>query len=150
MGITRKPGQEMMDKAKIDLSALIRHFNVHNRTEGKSPRTVEWCDEVLGMLHPWIKSEDLSTALKDLDEMVIRQFILYVQSRPGTKGASLSSHSVYNRVNALRSFFNWIYQMGYSNENILGRLRQPRCIGILAGGCEGVRSIRTYFRQSNC
>ena len=56
MGITRIPGQEMMDKAKIDLSALIRHFNVHNRTEGKSPRTVEWYDEVLGMPHAWINN----------------------------------------------------------------------------------------------
>ena len=56
MGITRKPGQEIMDNAKIDLSALIRHFNVHNRTEGKSPRTVEWYDEVLGMLHAWINN----------------------------------------------------------------------------------------------
>ena len=31
---------ENMDKSNTDLSVLTRHFEVHNRTEGKSSRTV--------------------------------------------------------------------------------------------------------------
>ena len=32
---------EDMDRSNIDLLVLIRHYEVHNRTEGKSPRTVQ-------------------------------------------------------------------------------------------------------------
>ena len=60
-----------MDKGNSDLSIFIRHFEVHNKTEGKSPRTVEWYNEVLGMLYVWLEDRQLSTCLKDLDEMVI-------------------------------------------------------------------------------
>ena len=38
---------EDMDRSNIDLSVLIQHYEVHNRTEGKSPRTVQWYNEVL-------------------------------------------------------------------------------------------------------
>ena len=31
--------QETMDKPNVDLSILMRHFEVHNRTEGKAGRT---------------------------------------------------------------------------------------------------------------
>jgi len=38
-----------MDQSNVDLRVLAQHFDVHNRTEGKSPRTVGWYNEVLGM-----------------------------------------------------------------------------------------------------
>ena len=38
-----------MDKSKIELSILIQYFEVHDRTEGKPPRTVEWYNQALGM-----------------------------------------------------------------------------------------------------
>ena len=30
-----------MDSGQTDLLDLMRHFEIHNKTEGKSPRTVE-------------------------------------------------------------------------------------------------------------
>ena len=58
--------------------------------------------------------------------MVIREFLLDLQGRPGSRGRTMSSHSMYNRVNALRSFFAWLYRKGYSKQHILEGLRQPR------------------------
>ena len=48
---------EDMDRSNIDLSVLIQHYEVHNRTEGKSPRTVQWYNEVPSMLRLWLESQ---------------------------------------------------------------------------------------------
>ena len=41
----------------FDLTTLISHFEVHNRTEGKSPRTVEWYNDVLRLFLDWLRRE---------------------------------------------------------------------------------------------
>ena len=38
----------------------------------------------------------------------------------------MSSHTVYNRVNALRSFFAWLGKRRYTNGNVLTDLKQPK------------------------
>ena len=49
MATKRNLRWEEMYKSRSDLSVLMQHFEVHNRTEGKSPRTVGWYNEVLGL-----------------------------------------------------------------------------------------------------
>ena len=117
---------ETMDKSNADLSRLTKHFEVHNKTEGKSARTVEWYNEVLGLLHRWLKDEGKPTTLDSIDEMVVREFIIDLQGRPGNKAKTMSSHSIYNRVNALRSFFAWLHEQGYTEEHVLQGLKQPK------------------------
>ena len=116
---------ETMDKSNTELTKLMLHFEVHNRTEGKSPRTVEWYNDVLGLLSRWLESEGIPATLGNLDEMVIRRFILYLQSRPGCKGPVMSSHSIANRVRALRAFFAWLAHKGYTEYHLLQDLKQP-------------------------
>ena len=116
---------ETMDKSNLDLLVLIRHFEIHNQTEGKSARTVGWYNEVLGLLYRWLQEQDMLTKLDSIDEMVIREFIMELQGRPGIKGKAISSHSIYNRVNALRSFFSWLHGQGYTQEHVLRGLKQP-------------------------
>ena len=42
MDTRRTRRRQSVDSGKRDLSVLFEYFEVHNRTEGKSPRTVEW------------------------------------------------------------------------------------------------------------
>ena len=117
---------ETMDKSNPDLTVIIRHFEIHNRTEGKSARTVGWYNEVLGLLCRWLQTDSIPTNLNSIDEMVSREFIMDLPGRPGIKGKTMSSHSIYNRVNALRSFFRWLHDQGYTTENVLRDLKQPK------------------------
>lgn len=110
----------------VDLAAAMEHFEVHNRTEGKSPKTVEWYSQVLGMLRRWLERTGEPTTLVHIDELVVRRFILDLQERPGTKSATVSSHTMYNRVNAVRSFFGWLHRQGYTEEHVLRGLRLPK------------------------
>ena len=68
MASRRKARWEDMDKSKTELALLIQHFEVHNRTEGKSPRTCEWYMEVLGLFSAWLKDQGMSTSLGDIGE----------------------------------------------------------------------------------
>ncbi len=115
-----------MDRSHTELSVLKHHYQVHNRTEGKSPCTVEWYDEVLGLLLRWLKEEGRSTNLGAIDELVIREFLLYLKGRPGTKGPTLASSTMYNRVNALKSFFSWLHRQEYTKDNLLSKLKLPK------------------------
>ena len=92
-----------MASRKLDLTTLILQFEVHNRSEGKSPATVAWYNEALEFLLRWLQEEGMSTLLEDLGEEEVRQFVLYFQTRKGNRGI-VSSNTVNYRVRALRAF----------------------------------------------
>ncbi|MAQ53327.1 MAG: hypothetical protein CL719_00530, partial [Chloroflexi bacterium] len=115
-----------MGAGRTDLQDLMGHFEVHNRTEGKSPRTVEWYNLALGKLRDWLIEQGEPTVLSALDEFRVRRFLLDLQEKPGIKGPRMSSHTMYARVNALKSFFNWLNRQGYTEEHRLSGLRLPK------------------------
>ena len=47
----------------IDLPVPLEHFEIHNRTEGKSPRCVESYNLVLGQLCDWLEKRDTPATL---------------------------------------------------------------------------------------
>ena len=47
-----------MDSSGLDLSALAQHFEVHNRSESKSPRTIEWYNQALELLRNDVHLQD--------------------------------------------------------------------------------------------
>ena len=72
---------EEVEKDSIELSALARHFELYNKTEGKSPRTIDWYNQALTLFHRFLIESEKSTSLVDLHEPEVREFILYLQDR---------------------------------------------------------------------
>ena len=114
-----------MNPGKLELDKLVQRFEVHNKSDGKSERTVEWYNEVLGLFLDWFKAEGMSTFLDDVGEDEVRLFVLHLQTRNGLWGDA-SSHTVNNRVRALRAFFNWVYRQGYTEFHKLENLRPSK------------------------
>ena len=112
-------------RKKLELATLFHHYEVHNRSEGKSARTVEWYGQVLELFQKWMVSEGKSTFLEDIGENEVREFTLHLQGRRGLWGLA-SSHTVNNRVRALRAFFSWLHRQGYTEENKLKGVRPPK------------------------
>jgi len=119
-----------MNKGVIELPQLIRHFESFNRSERKSPRTIEWYTYVLEFFYHWLKEEGLPTQLQGIGEAEVREFILYLQDRK-VNGKSLSSHTVANRVRGVKGFFSWLAQEGYTDYPVLERLKVPKTDDIL-------------------
>ena len=125
--MARRPNTrwEDMDKSNIDLSILKQHYEVNNKTEGKSPKTVSWYNEVLHLFLNYLKCQGMSTSLEDVGEWEVRQFILHLQEKPGLRGPT-SSHTIANRVRALRAFFAWVHRKGYTQHHVLQDLKVPK------------------------
>ena len=115
-----------MDRSETEITTLIGRYEVHNRTEGKSQYTVNWYNEVLGMFLKWLERSEKPTIIGQIDESDIREFILFYQDRPGLKDEKVSSHSVENRVRALRSFFAWVAGKGYVEQHIMADVKPPK------------------------
>ena len=97
-----------MDKGEINLKDLIRYFDTYNRSDGKSPSTLRWYNQMLNMLLGWLNETGRYLTLTSIDEYTIRDFILWLQECL-VHGHKIRVTSVNNRVRALRAFFNWLY-----------------------------------------
>ena len=59
----------------------LEHFEAFNKTEGKSPRTVEWYSRVIRYFATYLEAQHCSTQLDHVDVHAVWQFILYLQNR---------------------------------------------------------------------
>jgi integrase/recombinase XerC/integrase/recombinase XerD len=123
-----------LDKGNIPLERLAQHFEAFNRSEGKSLRTVEWYCRVIAYLVKYLRQEGRSTLLADVNILIVRDFILYLQNKTRWSGhpnmpspsGKLAPISIQNYVRGLRAFFNWLHREGYTEDHILADLRPPR------------------------
>ena len=76
----------MVGAEKLDLGKLAERFEVHNRSDGKSPRTVEWYNQALDIFTEWLTEEGMSNRLDDIGEDEGRLFVLHLQGRKGLWG----------------------------------------------------------------
>ncbi len=123
-----------MDNDSIDISALVEHFELFNKTEGKSPKTILWYNMALTQFQRFLKQSDKSTLLGELGETQVREFILFLQDKVKWQDnpylpkqrEKLRAITIQTYVRALRGFFNWLYKESYTGENRLAKLRPPK------------------------
>lgn len=123
-----------VQKDGIQLGKLAQHFEAYNRSEGKSPATVHWYCRVLTYFGNYLKEHNLPDTLGDLNVYVVRDFILYLQTRKkwndhpyiSNPRGNLAAISVQTYVRALKAFFAWLRREGYTEEDILSGLKPPR------------------------
>lgn len=76
MAVSLVSQRDSMSATNTELTLVMNHFDVHNRTEGKSERSCLWYQEVLSMFRKWLAANGLSTAMAEASELTVRQFIL--------------------------------------------------------------------------
>lgn len=122
-------------KGEIDLEQLLGYFQVANRAEGKSPATLSWYEQNVGLFLRHLQRQGRSTKLADVGVLEARDFILSLQGQdtrfannPFTPARPhrLSSHSINSAARALKAFFNWLYKEGYTAKHKLEDLKVPR------------------------
>ena len=108
-----------------ELRVLAERFELHNGSDGKSPKTVQWYNQALGIFTGWLAQDGMSTCLEDIGEDEVRLFILHLQERKGLWGVD-SSHTVNIRVRSLRAFFNWLNRKGHTESHRLEDVKPPK------------------------
>ena len=123
----------MIKKAVLTIDKLIALYEISNRAEGKSPKTVSWYSDILGLfagyLHGDFGQDDISIFTKD----TVRNYILYLRQRPRFQGhrftpsnGKVSAKTVQGHVRALKAFSTWLYCEGYTEDNRLQSLKLPK------------------------
>ncbi|MFC1871410.1 tyrosine-type recombinase/integrase [Chloroflexota bacterium] len=116
------------------LSELIEYYEVCNRAEGKSPKTISWYSANLKSFRNYVKSRHLPDSLDTIDTKLLREYVLYLMKRtrydghPYTpaKTELLSSATIHGHVRTLRAFFNWLVVEGLSQNNHAKDLKPPK------------------------
>jgi len=97
-----------LDMSEVELTKLISHFALNNRSEGKSPRTESCYTEMLSDYIRWLRLTGIRETLSGLDVTSAREFILYQQ------GKGLSPYTIQGRVRALKASSSWLFAEGYT------------------------------------
>lgn len=106
--------------AELDLEKLVSHFGQSNKVEGKSPKTIVWYTEMLTDFIRFLEGTDRKTMLANFDIELVREFIIHEQGR------GLSPYTVQGKVRSLKAFSSWLFNEGYTSENILLTLKVPK------------------------
>jgi len=116
------------------LSELIEYYEVCNRAEGKSPKTISWYSANLKSFRNYIKSRHLPDSLDTIDTKLLREYVLYLMKRTRYNGHPytpaktelLSSATIHGHVRTLRAFFNWLVVEGLAQNNPAKDLKPPK------------------------
>ena len=109
-----------IEMSELDLKKLVNHFGQSNKAEGKSPKTIAWYGEMLHDFTRHLERTSRKVTLANLDIVSVREFIVHEQGR------GLSPYSVQGKVRALKAFSSWLFNEGYTSENILLTLKVPK------------------------
>jgi len=113
------------NKNKLEMGRLLKHFEAFNLSEGKSRHTIDWYNQAVGRFSLWIEAEGRSTCLGAVGEDEVREYILYLRNKT-RHGHPLSLHTINTWVRAIRSFFHWLAEAGYTEDHLLARLKPPK------------------------
>jgi len=138
----------------VSLKSLVKGFVLTKRTEGKSPRTVEYYEENLRRFLWYAERQGWSDDIRFLTEWQIREFLGYVGTethRWGLEGngsetsqRSASHSTIRHYFIVLSVFFNWLVKEGFVEESPMDRIRvaksKPRVV-VPYGGDEISRML---------
>ena len=63
------------------LFELIKYYEVCNKAEGKSPKTISWYSANLKSFSNYVKSRHLPDSLDNIDTKLLREYVLYLMKR---------------------------------------------------------------------
>jgi len=116
------------------LFELIEYYEVCNRAEGKSLKTISWYSANLKSFRNYVKSRHLPDSLDTIDTKLLREYVLYLMKRTRYNGHPytpaqtelLSSATIHGHVITLRAFYNWLIVEGLAQNNPAKDLKPPK------------------------
>ncbi len=106
--------------AEIILDKLLMHFSQCMKSEGKSPATITWYNEMTKCFTNFLETNNIEPILGEFSIETAREFIIHEQER------KLSPYTIQARVRALKGFSSWLYGEGYIIDNTLALLKIPK------------------------
>jgi len=152
---TQISNQETVKK----LTECIDYYEVCNRAEGKSLKTIVWYSANLKRFHNYLKSRHLPDSIDNIDTKLLREYVLYLIKRNRYDGhpytpvkiETLSTATVHGHVRILRAFFSWLVAEGLIENNVATDLKPPKVARKVVSTLsdEEIRAILNTFNPTN-
>ena len=103
----------MKNKQEIlTLDRAIKLYELNNKVEGKSPRTIEWYNYILDQFSSYIRENQSCSDISSFNKDTVREYILYLRNKPKfhnhpyipSTGKQISPRTVQCHVRALKAF----------------------------------------------
>ncbi len=129
-GITKIKGNTTI----LTLDEVITHYELSNRADGKSQKTINWYNDILMSFSRYQRSTGYHSDLSRFTVDVVREYTLYLRNRPKfdghpyipTQNATLSPQTLRCHTRGLKAFSTWLYLEGHISENRLKNLKLPK------------------------
>ena len=108
------------------LQFLIDGFLLDREAERRSPKTLRHHRLSLSLFADWVAEQGLSPDPSHWRSHEVRAYLAHLQTRPAARGGSLAGHSVTSYATSLLAFLRWLYQEGYTEQNLAERIRKPK------------------------
>jgi site-specific recombinase XerD len=121
-------------KQNKKLSNLINYFEICNKSEGRSAKTISWYSANLRQFHRYLQARHLPDSIEDIDIQLLREYILFLQNRKKFTGHPytpakpdlVSAATVHGHVRTLRAFFSWLVREGLVQNDAASNLKPPK------------------------
>jgi len=119
-----------------NLSDLINYYELCNRAEGRSLKTITWYTSNLARFHSYLKSRHLPDSIEHANTKLLREYVLYLLKRhrfenhpyTSAKPEPLSASTIHGHVRTLRAFFSWLVREGFVESNVAKELKPPKIV----------------------
>jgi len=116
------------------LSECIDYYEICNKAEGKSPKTVNWYSANLNSFHSYLCNRHLPDSIGSIDSKLLREYVLYLLKKSRfsdhlhkpKKTEPLSTSTIHGHIRTLRAFFSWLVREGLIENNIAKDLKPPK------------------------
>lgn len=125
--------------ASVSMDKLIHRYELSNRAEGKSEKTIMWYGDILKSFSRYLRGTGHKDDISSFDLQVIRGYLLYLKWKPKFEGHPytpkqdklISPRTIQCHVRALKAFSTWLHSEGYTKTNILINLKLPKAPAII-------------------
>lgn len=118
----------------LTLAELISNYELSNRADGKSPKTIGWYSDILKSYIGHRKQRGYPYDLSSFNIDSVREYILYLRRKPKFSGhpftpeqdEAVSAQTIRCHVRGLKAFSTWLYRNGHTRQNRLQFLKLPK------------------------
>jgi site-specific recombinase XerD len=121
-------------KKQFSFEQLRKKYELACRADGKSPKTVEGYNQIIGAFIRYMIEAGLRALLSDFSIDTVRSYLLFLAERPKfqghpftpPRGKGLAKESIRDHVRTLKAFSTWLFNEGYTRKNVLKTLKLPK------------------------
>lgn len=99
--------------------ALLGHFLLAKKVEGRSPRTLEWYQEALEAFERFCSCQGFDPNPTKVTSLHIRMWLAHIQE------TGVSKSTLNSRFRALRAFFNWCVAEAIVDRSPMSNIHTP-------------------------